>query len=92
MTQDTARKFVIDRERVDLLMKRANIKTYAELAARSELHPNTLTKVLGGRTWDSKTAMKLANALECNPIDLQVAWGYPAPNWGTLAVLSTLPN
>lgn len=77
---------VIDKERVDILMKRANIRTYSELAKRSGLHQNTLTKVLRGRTWDSNTAQKLAGALQCSPIDLQVAEGYPFPNWETLAV------
>ena len=83
------RTFVIDRERVDLLMKRSGIKTYTALAERAGLHPNTLTKVLKGTKWDSSTAMKLADALDCNPIDLQTAIGYPSPNWGTLAFLST---
>jgi lambda repressor-like predicted transcriptional regulator len=87
-----SQSFVIDKERVDLLMKRAGIRTYTDLATKSGLHPNTLTKVLGGRTWDSMTAQKLAMALDCNPLDLQTAIGFPPPNWGTLAVLSALPS
>jgi len=87
-----SQSFIIDKERVELLMKRAGVRTYTELAARSGLHPNTLTKVLGGRTWDSMTAQKLALALDCNPIDLQTAIGFPPPNWGTLVALSASPN
>ena len=77
----------IDRERVDILMKDRGISSFAELARVAGLHPNTLVKVLKGKNWDSSTAEKLAAALDCNPIDLQVAEGYPDPNWEALAVL-----
>jgi lambda repressor-like predicted transcriptional regulator len=76
---------VIDRERVEILMKREGIQTFRELSEKSGLHKNTLTKVLSGQTWDSRTVEKLAGALNCSPIDLQTAQGYPAPNLVTLA-------
>lgn len=85
-------KYIIDKERVDLLMKRASISTYVELAERSGLHQNTLTKILDGKSWQSKTAMKLAKALHCSPIDLQTLVGFPLPNLETLGSLSVSLN
>ncbi len=70
----------IDRTRVLVLMERAGIATLTELAAKADVHQNTLTKVLRGEEFRSTTATKLATALGCSPIDLQVAEGYPDPN------------
>ena len=85
-------KSIIDRERVDLLMKQVDIGTYADLAKQTGLHKNTLTKILNGSKWHSDTIDKLAIALRCNPIDLISTIGYPSPNWVTLASRSTLLN
>ncbi|GIV81677.1 MAG: hypothetical protein KatS3mg051_1031 [Anaerolineae bacterium] len=79
-------QLIIDRTRVDLLMRRAGIESYADLAARAGVHENTLLRVLKGHNWTSETAAKLAAALNCNPIDLMTAEGYPDPNWEPLAV------
>ena len=78
---------VIDKERVSILMKRADIRTYRELAEKAGIHYNTVTKVLNGAKFDSETANKLALALNCSPIDLMTAEGFPDPNSATLAVL-----
>ena len=77
---------VIDRTRVRVLMERAGIKTLTELAAKADVHQNTLTKVLNGEEFRSTTVAKLAKALNCNPVDLQVAEGYPDPNLVALAL------
>jgi len=77
----------IDKERVNVLMKRAGIKTYRDLASSAGVHYNTVTRVLNGSVFDSATADKLATALNCSPIDLMSAEGSPDPNLVALAVL-----
>lgn len=77
---------VIDKDRVNLLMKRSGTKTYRELALNAGLHYNTVTRVLNGSIFDSVTADKMAQALKCNPIDLMTAEGFPDPNLAALAV------
>lgn len=72
-------KLRIDRERVEALMKRKGIETYQELSKVSGVHANTLTVVMRGGNWSTGTAEKLAAALNCNPIDLMVAEGFPEP-------------
>lgn len=76
----------IDRTRVRVLMERAGIETLTDLAERAGLHQNTLTKILRGEEFRSTTAEKLAKALSCNPVDLQVAEGFPDPNLVALAL------
>ena len=85
-------KLIIDRERIDILMRSAEIDTYVELAKRAQLHPNTLTKILKGEKWQSETVEKLASVLECNPIDLLVAVGFTLPNSVTLGSRCALMN
>ena len=84
MSDDNSLK--IDNERVDLLMKRANIKSYRALAEKANIHYNTVTNIMRGGTFDSNTARKLAWALNCNPIDLMTTKGFPDPNLETLVV------
>jgi plasmid maintenance system antidote protein VapI len=71
-------------------MDREGVSMLQELAERAGIHPNTLTKVLSGESWTPETAVKLAVALNCNPIDLLVAEGFPDPNWAALAVPSLI--
>ena len=85
-------KLIIDRERIDILMRSAEIDTYVELAKRAQLHPNTLTKILKGEKWQSETVEKLASVLECNPIDLLVTVGFTLPNSVTLGSRCALMN
>lgn len=79
-------EFKIDETRLKLLMQRAGIESYTELAEKSGIHRNTLHNVIRGEAWKSDTAAKLADVLGCNPIDMLVADGYPDPNWEALAV------
>ena len=77
---------IIDRKRVDLLMERAQIKSYRKLAQAAGIHENTIFNVLRGAAFDSNTAKRLALVLHCNPIDLMTAEGFPDPNSVALAV------
>jgi len=69
----------IDRTRVQALMTLHGVDTMQELSERSGVHVNTLTVVLRGGRWSAKTIERLAIALDCNPVDLLVADGFPAP-------------
>lgn len=72
----------VDRRRVDVLMERAGILTYTELAQKSGVHSNTLVRALQGGGWQSKTLADLSRALRCSPLDLIVADGFPSPSLG----------
>ena len=72
-------KLRIDAERVKALMKLKSMTTMQDLAAASKVHPNTLTVVMRGGGWSAQTAERLAEALDCNPIDLLVTDGYRSP-------------
>lgn len=81
-------RLVISKKRLELLMERAGIETYQELAAAADVHPNSLTRIIGKGGWKSETVEKLAKALSCNPIDMMETDGFPDPNWAALAVPS----
>jgi len=72
-------KLRIDRKRVEALMEKKGLLTMQELAKASGVHANTLTVIMRGGNWNAKTAERLAAALDCNPVDLLVAEGYPEP-------------
>jgi len=44
--------------------------TGRELARRIGVHEQTITYVINGGSWSHHTVNKIANVLECNPIDL----------------------
>lgn len=53
-----------------------------ELAVKSGVSEPTITRLKRGEQFTSGTLGKLAEALECNPIDLLDTAGYPAPHMG----------
>ena len=53
-----------------------------ELAKLSGISEPTITRLLHGRPFTSDTLGKLAEALECHPIDLIDAMGFDAPHLG----------
>lgn len=73
---------IIDRRRVDVLMGRVGLETYGELAQVSDVHANTLVRILQGGGWQSKTLKDLALALMCHPFDLLTTRGFAQPSLG----------
>lgn len=51
-----------------------------ELAKISGVSEPTITRLLQGRPFTSDTLGKIADALDCNPVDLIDAKGYPSPH------------
>lgn len=84
---------VIDPARLDVAKERAGILTDKELAERTGMSTNTLVRLRKGLTFDSGTLDRLAEALQCSPIDLLVAEGAPEPFSRAPAVaLSSAPS
>lgn len=54
--------------------------TVRDLGKVSEIHEQTIYRLMSGATFNSESLGKLAKALDCNPIDLIEAEGYPAPH------------
>jgi len=50
------------------------------LAGRSELSEITISRLMQGKPFTSETLGKIAKALDCHPIDLIDAKGYPSPH------------
>jgi DNA-binding Xre family transcriptional regulator len=53
-----------------------------ELAKLSGISEPTITRLLHGRPFTSDTLGRLADALECHPIDLIDAMGFQSPHLG----------
>jgi DNA-binding Xre family transcriptional regulator len=53
-----------------------------ELAKLSGISEPTITRLLHGRPFTSDTLGKLADALECHPVDLIDAKGFASPHMG----------
>jgi transcriptional regulator with XRE-family HTH domain len=53
-----------------------------ELAKLSGISEPTITRLLHGRPFSSDTLGKLAEALDCHPIDLIDAKGFSSPHLG----------
>ena len=60
----------IDGKKVRLLMIERNIGTVADVAIRAGLSPNTVSHVMRGAGWSSKTLASLALALNCDPLSI----------------------
>ena len=73
----------IDRARLQRLMHRAEIPTYAKLSAATGIHENSLVRMLKSEGFNTKSLMKLAVALACNPIDILVTPGFVPFSLGT---------
>lgn len=50
------------------------------LAERSGVSEPTITRLMQGRPFNSETLGKLADALECHPVDLIDANGFSSPH------------
>lgn len=75
----------IDERRVRVAMAMRGIDSYADLAKMTDMHYNSILKILSTGRFSVDSAEALANALGVNPIDLMVTEGFPAPNWDALA-------
>lgn len=51
-----------------------------DLAEASNIGEATLYRIVNGSAFNSTTLEKLAEALDCNPLDLLDVSGYPAPH------------
>lgn len=78
----------IDERRVKQFMLMAGIDTQLELARRSKLDKQTITRALNGDPFRSDTLSKLAEALNVHPMDLIAAEGFPAPHMGAPALVA----
>lgn len=82
---------IIDAEKVDFLKKREGFLTDRQLAEAAGINANTLTNVVRkGNSFDSKTLDRLAEALRCNPLDLQTV-APEAPEPFSRALATALP-
>ncbi len=70
-------KKVVERLMFDKRMKQV------ELIKRSGISKPTIIRLMNGEAFDSVTLGKLANALECSPVDLIDPEGYPSPHLET---------
>jgi len=64
-------RLIVDSAKMDYLKRKIGIDSDRELAERSGLNQNTISRYRRGLPFDSSNLAKLARALECNPIDLQ---------------------
>lgn len=70
-------KKVVERLMFDKRMKQV------QLIQRSGISKPTIIRLMNGEPFDSVTLGKLANALECSPVDLIDPEGYPDPHLAT---------
>lgn len=54
--------------------------TIRDLGKVSDIHEQTLYRLMSGATFNSETLGKLAKALDCNPVDLIESDGYTDPH------------
>ena len=73
----------IDRNRLKTMMNRQGIPTYAKLSAATGIHENSLVRMLKSEGFNTKSLIKLADALACNPLDLVVTTGFAPFSLGT---------
>ena len=59
--------------------------TMRDLAAAADVGEATMYRIINGAGFNLETLGKLALALECNPVDLIKAEGFPAPLVGAQA-------
>ncbi len=78
----------IDAKRLKIAMTIRGIESDADLAEKSGVNERTIRNVKSGGTCSFEVWNKLADACNCNPIDLLLTTGYPDPNWAALAALS----
>lgn len=72
-------KFYIDPAKVDYWKTVRGIDSDAELAERAKMNKNSMTNVRQKTVWKSSTAIKLALALGCSPLDIITVEQAPEP-------------
>jgi len=72
-------KFYIDPAKVDYWKSMRGIDSDAELAEKAGVNKNSLTNVRQKTVWKSSTAIKLALALDCSPLDIITVEQAPEP-------------
>lgn len=60
----------INKAQLNLAMLKAGVKDQKDLAARANMHPNTISNMMRGATVKLETIGKLAAALEVDPADI----------------------
>ena len=78
----------VDEKRLDLAMAGAGIRQYEDLAAAAKISSQTIRNIRKDGICSMNVLAALANALNCNPIDLIVTPGFPDPKLEALAALS----
>jgi transcriptional regulator with XRE-family HTH domain len=76
----------ISEQKVRMFMALVGIESQKALAERAGVGQTTLVALLhGSRSFTGDTLDRIATALECNPLDLLVTDGHPAPHMGAPA-------
>lgn len=82
------REMKVDEKRLDLAMAAAGVRQYDELATAAGITTQTIRNIRANGVCSMKVLAALADALNCNPIDLIVTPGFPDPKSDALAALS----
>jgi DNA-binding Xre family transcriptional regulator len=78
----------VDEKRLDLAMASAGIRQYEDLADAAKISSQTIRNIRKDGICSMNVLASLADALNCNPIDLIVTPGFPDPKLEALAALS----
>ena len=78
----------VDSKRLDLAMAAAGIRQYEDLADAASISSQTIRNIRKEGICSMNVLSALADALNCNPIDLIVTPGFPDPKLEALAALS----
>lgn len=85
----------VDWDKIELLIKTSEVdlagfggSEIVYLSQKTGRPWSTIKRVKSERTTTLKTIGEIAQALECNPVDIISAQGYPAPKSEALAALS----
>ena len=82
------RTLKVDEKRLALAMANAGIRQYEDLANAAKISSQTIRNLRKDGICSMNVLVGLANALNCNPIDLIVTPGFPDPKLEALAALS----
>ena len=78
----------VDSKRLDLAMAAAGIRQYEDLADAASISSQTIRNIRKEGICSMNVLSALADALNCNLIDLIVTPGFPDPKLDGLAALS----
>lgn len=73
-------QLVVDKERLDALMKKKGFRTYRDLAYKAKdrgltLSEGTIYKMVEEATWTATRLAALCEMLDCKPADIIPDWG-----------------